>query len=58
MGYKLNEGSKGIKILIPNFYNVVKIKLDNGDYGFKPYFSLSSEEKEKYKREKLIKKFP
>lgn len=49
MGYKLNEGSKGIKILIPNFYNVVKIKLDNGEYGFKPYFSLSSEEKEKYK---------
>lgn len=49
MGYKLNEGSKGIKILIPNFYNIVKIKQDDGKYAFKPYFLLSDDEKERYK---------
>jgi len=49
MGYMLNKDSKGIKIFIPNFYNIVKIKLDNEKYEFKPYFSLTDEERKKYK---------
>ena len=48
MGYMLNKDSKGIKIFIPNFYNLVKIKIDDGKYEFKPYFLLSNEEKKKY----------
>ena len=49
MGYVLNKDSKGIKIFIPNFYNVVKIKLDNEKYEFKPYFLLTDDERKKYK---------
>ena len=49
MGYMLNKDSKGIKIFIPNFYNVVKIKLDNEKYEFKPYFLLTDDERKKYK---------
>ena len=51
MGYHLNENSKGkgIKIVIPRFYTIVKIKIDDGKYEFKPYFSLNAEELKKYK---------
>lgn len=49
MGYMLNKDSKGIKIFIPNFYNIVKIKLDNDKYEFKPYFLLTDDEIKKYK---------
>lgn len=49
MGYKLNKGAKGIKILIPNFYSVAKIKIDEDKYEFKPYFSLTKDEKKRYK---------
>jgi len=52
MGYKVNNGAKGIKIFIPNFYNIVKLKVDNDKYEYKPYFLLSDEEKEKYKDKK------
>ena len=48
MGYMLNKDSKGIKIFIPNFYNLVKIKIDDEKYECKPYFLLSNEEKKKY----------
>lgn len=49
MGYMLNKDSKGIKIFIPNFYNLVKIKVRDNTYDIKPYFSLTDEEKKKYK---------
>lgn len=49
MGYKLNKGSKGIKIFIPNFYNLAKIKVGDEKYECKPYFLLSDEEKKIYK---------
>lgn len=52
MGYMLNKDSKGIKIFIPNFYNIVKIKLDNDKYEYKPYFLLNDDEAKKYKDKK------
>lgn len=52
MGYMLNKDSKGIKIFIPNFYNIVKIKLDDNKYEFKPYFLLNDDEIKKYKDKK------
>lgn len=49
MGYKINKGAKGIKIFIPNFYNMVKIKSDDNHFITKPYSSLSNDEKKIYK---------
>lgn len=50
MGYSINKGEEGIKILIPNFYNIVKIKLDGeNNFEYKPLFALSDEELEIYK---------
>ena len=50
MGYRIKANEKGIKILIPNFYTIVKIKTnEEGKYILKPLFSLNDEEKEKYK---------
>lgn len=51
MGYKINSGEKGIKILIPNFYTIVKINdasKPNG-YELKALFLLTDEEKKKYR---------
>ena len=48
LGYKINKGAKGIKILIPTFYNIVKIKNDD-EIIYKPYFTLTEDEKKKYK---------
>lgn len=50
MGYRINSNEKGIKILIPNFYTIVKIKTEeDGKYMLKPLFALTDAEKEKYK---------
>lgn len=49
MGYKVNSGEKGIKIVIPSFYNIVKIKQADGTFDYKPQFALTEEEKEIYK---------
>lgn len=50
MGYHINSGEQGIKILVPRFYTIVKIKTDiEGKYEFKPLFALSENELEKYK---------
>lgn len=49
MGYMLNKDSKGIKIFIPNFYNLAKVKINDSTYDIKPYFILTDEEKKKYK---------
>lgn len=49
MGYMVNKDSKGIKIFIPNFYNIVKIKVDDNTYQYKPLFLLNETEKKKYK---------
>lgn len=49
MGYKINKGAKGIKIFIPNFYNMVKIKSDDDSFITKPYYTLTNEEKKIYK---------
>lgn len=48
MGYMLNKDSKGIKIIIPNFYNLAKVKVNDSTYDIKPYFILTDEEKKKY----------
>lgn len=45
MGYKINKGAKGIKIFIPNFYNLAKIKIDDTKYEIKPYYLLNEDEK-------------
>lgn len=49
IGYQIKAGSKGIKIVISTFYNIAKIKLDDNQYEFKPFFALSEIEKKKYK---------
>lgn len=49
MGYKVNKGAKGIKIFIPNLYNIVKISIDDKSFTTKPFFSLTDEELKKYK---------
>lgn len=49
MGYHLNKDSKGIKVFIPNFYTLVKIKINDMKFEVKPLFLLSEEEKNKYK---------
>ena len=48
MGYKVNKGAKGIKIFIPNFYNIAKIKKEDGSFEFKPFFLLSQDERKIY----------
>lgn len=49
LGYKVNKGAEGIKVFIPNFYSLVKIRVDNDKYDIKPYYSLTDKEKEKYR---------
>ena len=49
MGYKINSGEKGIKVVVPNFYTIVEIKTDDDQYILKPLFALSEEEKSIYK---------
>lgn len=48
MGYYPKKDSS-IKIYFPEFYNIMKIKNDDNTYTLKPYFTLSEEEKKKYK---------
>lgn len=53
MGYSVNKSdSEGIKIFMPNFYNIAKITDENGNISFRPYFALTQEEKEIYKDKK------
>lgn len=49
MGYHLNKDSKGIKVFIPNFYTLVKIKNGDNNFEVKPLFLLTDEEIKKYK---------
>lgn len=49
MGYHLNKDSKGIKVFIPNFYTLVKIKNGDNNFEVKPLFLLTDEERKKYK---------
>lgn len=50
MGYRINSGEQGIKILVPTFYTIVKIKTDvDGKYEYKPLFALTEDELKKYK---------
>lgn len=51
MGYYPNKDT-GIKVFIPNFINLVKIKINdnlNNQYEIKPYYLLNDAEKKKYK---------
>ena len=48
MGYKVNKGETGIKILIPRFYTTVKIKNADGTTIIKPFNQLSESEKKRY----------
>lgn len=49
MGYQINKGSSGIKIFIPNFMTLVKIKVDDKNFEVKPLYLLNDVEKKKYK---------
>ncbi len=50
MGYKVKLGEKGLKILIPNFLTIVKIKTNTPNvYDTKPLFLLSEEENKIYR---------
>ena len=43
MGYKINNGETGIKILVPVFLKFIKIKIDDSQYEIKPIYLLSEE---------------
>lgn len=49
MGYKINKGEVGIKILIPSFLKFVKINKEDGDFDIKPLYMLNEEELKRYK---------
>lgn len=49
MGYYPKKDEKGIKILVPSFFTRVKIKSDDGSYEIKPLYTLSDENKERYR---------
>lgn len=49
MGYKINSGEKGIKILIPQFCTIVKVQNNINDYELKTLYLLTDEEKKIYK---------
>ena len=50
MGYSVNKPDKdGIKIFIPQFYNIAKLTDDDGTISYKPYFALTDQEKKIYK---------
>lgn len=50
MGYNINKDDhEGIKVYMPQFYNVVKITSEDGTISYKPYFALTSDEKQMYK---------
>lgn len=45
MGYKVNKGSKSIKILVPLFNKIVQIKQEDGTFISKNEYQLTDEEK-------------
>ena len=47
MGYRINKGEEGIKILIPSFLKLIKV-IKNGQEELKNYRNLSKEELKKY----------
>ena len=49
MGYYPKKDEKGIKILVPSFYTRVKIKNDDGAYEIKLLYTLSDDDKKKYR---------
>jgi len=50
MGYKVNKDDfDGIKVYMPQFYSIAKITDKDGSISYKPYFALTSEEKNIYK---------
>ncbi len=49
MGYKVNKGEVGMKILIPSFLKFVKVNNEDGTYEIKPFYMLNEEELKKYK---------
>ncbi|MDD4375529.1 MAG: ArdC-like ssDNA-binding domain-containing protein [Clostridia bacterium] len=48
MGYKINKGEEGIKILVPSFFKLVKVTV-NGIDEIKNYKNLTKEELRKYR---------
>lgn len=49
MGYFPKKDESGIKILIPSFFTRVKAKTEDGNYEIKPLYTLSDEDKKKYR---------
>ncbi len=50
MGYKVNKGDyEGIKVYMPQFYSIAQITDDDGNISYKPYFTLTPDEKKIYK---------
>lgn len=49
MGYKINEGETGIKILFPVFLKMVKVDISDNEYEIKPLYLLSEDELKKLK---------
>ena len=49
MGYHVNKDETGIKILVPSFFKLVKIKISDNEFEVKPLKSLNDEEMKIYR---------
>lgn len=51
MGYYINKGEKGIKILFPVFLKFIKVNINDSQFEIKPIYLLTEEELKKLKDE-------
>lgn len=52
MGYKINEGETGIKILFPVFLKFIKVNINDSQFDIKPIYLLSEDELKRLKDKK------
>lgn len=54
MGYKINEGETGIKILFPVFLKFIKVNINDSQFDIKPIYLLSENELKRLKNKKDV----
>lgn len=54
MGYKINEGETGIKILFPVFLKFIKVNINDSQFDIKPIYLLSENELKRLKNKKGV----
>lgn len=52
MGYKINEGETGIKIIYPVFLKFIKVKINDTQFDIKPIYLLTEDELKRLKDKK------